>query len=204
MTINNDGIVFVIDDDDDFRESVRWLLNSESIETLGYSSARLFLEQYKGETGCILLDVRMPDINGLTALQLIQEKQIKIPVIMISGHGDIPIAVSSMKHGASDFIEKPFDDEDLIRLVNQALTQANRQAEANSDIEKIQQDYASLSRREKEVMTLVVSGNANREVAESLGISPKTVEVHRSRVMAKMKADNLPDLVKKAAALEIN
>ena len=201
MNTTNNGIVFIIDDDDGFRESVQWLLQSEDLQTVGFSSARTFLDEYQNEIGCILLDIRMPDINGLTALQLMQEQKINIPIIMISGHGDIPIAVSAMKHGATDFIEKPFDDDALLRLVHQALTKAAQLAEESSSLMMLQENYAQLSRREKQVMEQVVSGLANREIAEKLGISPKTVEVHRSRVMSKMAAESLPDLVKKATQL---
>lgn len=201
MNTTNNGIVFIIDDDDGFRESVQWLLQSEDLQTVGFSSARTFLDEYQNEIGCILLDIRMPDINGLTALQLMQEQKINIPIIMISGHGDIPIAVSAMKHGATDFIEKPFDDDALLRLVHQALTKAAQLAEESSSLMMLQENYAQLSRREKQVMEQVVSGLANREIAETLGISPKTVEVHRSRVMSKMAAESLPDLVKKATQL---
>ncbi|MGH1461709.1 MAG: response regulator transcription factor [Neptuniibacter sp.] len=199
MNTSEQNIVFIIDDDDGFRESVHWLLQAEDIKTLGYASARKFLDDYQNQTGCILLDVRMPDINGLTALQMIREREINMPVIMISGHGDIAIAVSAMKHGAQDFIEKPFDDEHLIRIINQSLQQANEISVKQASVSKVQEEFESLSRREKEVMKLVVSGNSNREIAEQLEISPKTVEVHRSRVMSKMHADNLAHLVKKAA-----
>lgn len=202
MSTNNKGTVFIIDDDDDFRESVTWLLQSEDLQTQAFASAKTFLDYYQDEIGCILLDVRMPDINGLSALQVFKEKKINIPVIIISGHGDIPMAVSAMKHGASDFIEKPFDDEHLLKLVNQCLSKAEEQAQSQSSSLQVQQVYERLSRREKEVMTLVVEGKANREIAEELGISPKTVEVHRSRVMNKMEAESLPDLVKKSAILE--
>lgn len=202
MTLPEQSTVFIIDDDDGFRESVHWLLQAENISTCGYSSARTFLDTYKNETGCILLDVRMPDINGLAALKLIREKNINMPVIMISGHGDIPIAVRAMKQGAQDFIEKPFDDEHLIRVINQCLSQAGEISEHESQLASVQRHFESLSRREKEVMQLVVSGLSNKEVAETLEISPKTVEVHRSRVMRKMGCDNLAILVQKSALLK--
>ncbi|WP_420598326.1 response regulator transcription factor [Neptuniibacter sp.] len=201
MTLPDQNTVFIIDDDDGFRESVHWLLQAENISTCGYSSARTFLETYNNETGCILLDVRMPDINGLAALKLIREKNINMPVIMISGHSDIPIAVRAMKQGAQDFIEKPFDDEHLIRVINQCLCQAGEISEYESQLAIVKRHFESLSRREKEVMQLVVSGLSNKEVAETLEISPKTVEVHRSRVMRKMDCDNLAILVKKSATL---
>lgn len=201
MTQQDQCTVFIIDDDDGFRESVRWLLQSESIETCGFASPLKFMESYQGETGCILLDVRMPDINGLTALKMIRDKNIKMPVIMISGHGDIPIAVRAIKQGAQEFIEKPFDDEHLLRVINHCLQQASEISAKESSIALVQNEFDSLSRREKEVMNLVVSGLSNREIAESLEISPKTVEVHRSRVMHKMNSDSLALLVKKSALI---
>jgi RNA polymerase sigma factor (sigma-70 family) len=202
MTQPDQCTVFIIDDDDGFRESVRWLLQAENIETSGFSSPLKFMESYQGQTGCILLDVRMPDINGLAALKMIRDKNINMPVIMISGHGDIPIAVRAIKQGAQEFIEKPFDDEHLLRVINQCLKQASEISEKQSSIARVQNEFNSLSRREKEVMNLVVAGLSNREIAEKLEISPKTVEVHRSRVMQKMNSDNLALLVKKSALIE--
>ncbi|MGB0281548.1 MAG: response regulator transcription factor [Neptuniibacter sp.] len=201
MTQPDQCTVFIIDDDDGFRESVRWLLQAENIETCGFASPLKFMESYQGETGCILLDVRMPDINGLTALKMIRDKNINMPIIMISGHGDIPIAVRAIKQGAQEFIEKPFDDEHLLRVINQCLQQASEISEKESSLAVVQNEFESLSRREKEVMNLVVSGLSNREIAENLEISPKTVEVHRSRVMHKMNSDNLALLVKKSALI---
>lgn len=195
--------VFIVDDDDDFRDSMQWLLESDDLNVVSYSSAQAFLANYKSEVGCMLLDVRMPEINGLALQQLMQERDIQLPIIVISGHGDIPMAVSAMKNGALDFIEKPFDDEVLLRLVRQALTKAQGLHDEHAEIKLIEKRRDSLSRREKEVMALVVSGKANREIAEELGISPKTVEVHRSRVMSKMQADNLPDLVQMASKVEL-
>lgn len=203
MTDNYNGTVFIVDDDNDFRDSMQWLLEADDYQVVSFSSAQAFLDQYDGQTGCMLLDVRMPEINGLALQQIMIERDIKLPIIVISGHGDIPMAVNAMKHGALDFIEKPFDDEVLLRLVQQALDSAAEAFKDDSLLQSIREHYETLSRREKEVMSLVVAGKANREVAEDLGISPKTVEVHRSRVMSKMKADNLPDLVQQANRLGV-
>ena len=194
--------VFIVDDDDDFRDSMQWLLESDDLKVQAFNSAQQFLDNYSGDTGCMLLDVRMPDINGLALQQIMNERGISLPIIVISGHGDIPMAVSAMKNGALDFIEKPFDDEVLLRLVEKALITARSKAGEQQEAQQAQSRYESLSRREKEVMALVVSGKANREIAEELGISPKTVEVHRSRVMSKMQAGSLPDLVHQAARLD--
>lgn len=194
--------VFIVDDDDDFRDSMQWLLESDNLRVVTFNSAQQFLDNYDGTPGCMLLDVRMPEINGLALQQMMSDRGISLPIIVISGHGDIPMAVSAMKNGALDFIEKPFDDEVLLQLVAKALDTARSQADTFQLARQARSRYQLLSRREKEVMTLVVSGKANREIAEALGISPKTVEVHRSRVMSKMQADSLPDLVHQAARLD--
>ncbi|WP_290699186.1 response regulator [Amphritea sp.] len=196
------GTVFIVDDDDDFRDSMQWLLESDDLPVESFSSARDFLSNYKGDKGCMLLDVRMPEINGLALQQIMLEREINLPIIVLSGHGDIPMAVTAMKNGAIDFLEKPFDDEVLIPLVQNALKKADTMFADQQQQEQIVKLYGSLSRREREVMALVVSGKANREIAEELGISPKTVEVHRSRVMSKMRAESLPELVNQAAQLE--
>lgn len=202
MQAKDTGTVFIVDDDDDFRDSMQWLLESDDLPVQSFSSARDFLSQYKGEKGCMLLDVRMPEINGLALQQIMLERDIRLPIVVLSGHGDIPMAVTAMKNGAIDFLEKPFDDEVLIPLVQTALQKAEEQFAGQEQLNQIRELYDSLSRREKEVMALVVTGKANREIAEDLGISPKTVEVHRSRVMSKMRAESLPELVNQAAQLE--
>lgn len=195
------GTIYIVDDDEDFRDSIQWLLESASHQVITFHSAQAFLDNFDGQIGCMLLDVRMPEINGLALQQIMQDRGIRMPIIVLSGHGDIPMAVAAMKHGAMDFIEKPFDDEVLLRLVDKALTQADEMRTVQSEMSEIMAYHESLSRREKEVMALVVAGKANREIAEELGISPKTVEVHRARVMSKMHANSLPDLVQQAARL---
>ncbi|NRP10643.1 MULTISPECIES: response regulator transcription factor [unclassified Marinobacterium] len=188
--------IYIVDDDEDFRNSMSWLLESVNCRVECFSSARSFLERYDGGLGCMLLDVRMPEINGLALQQIMIERNIKMPIIVISGHGDIQMAVSAMKQGAIDFIEKPFDGDVLIRLVKKALSLAEDNYELRTEETRIRELYANLSQREVEVMDLVVQGNANREIADQLNISPKTVEVHRSRVMAKMQASNIADLIR--------
>ncbi|MBN3560710.1 response regulator transcription factor [Aliamphritea spongicola] len=198
------GNVFIVDDDDDFRDSMQWLLESADLNVSSFASARDFLSSYKGEAGCMLLDVRMPEINGLALQQIMKERDIRLPIVVLSGHGDIPMAVTAMKNGALDFLEKPFDDEVLLPLVENALAHSSTLFENQQQQQQIQDLHDSLSRREKQVMALVVAGRANREIAEELGISPKTVEVHRSRVMSKMRAGSLPELVKQAEQLSLN
>ncbi|WP_293265131.1 response regulator [Neptunomonas sp.] len=203
MTQRASGTVFIVDDDNDFRDSMKWLLESDNFHVIGFNSAQDFLNRYDGDMGCMLLDVRMPEINGLALQQIMIERGIKLPIIVISGHGDIPMAVNAMKNGALDFIEKPFDDEVLLRLVELGLQRATEMFKDNIALTQSRTNYDSLSKREKEVMALVVSGKSNREIAETLGISPKTVEVHRARVMSKMRASSLPDLVQQANRLNV-
>lgn len=203
MTQRAQGTVFIVDDDTDFRDSMQWLLESDNFTVQTFHCAQDFLARYQDEPGCMLLDVRMPEINGLALQQIMKERGIRLPIIVVSGHGDIPMAVNAMKNGALDFIEKPFDDEVLIRLVEQGLKQAVQMHKDNSARDQIRRCYDQLSRREKEVMALVVQGHSNRLIAEQLGISPKTVEVHRARVMSKMQADSLPELVQQANRLAI-
>ncbi|QEW06957.1 response regulator transcription factor [Nitrincola iocasae] len=187
--------VFLVDDDTDFRDSMQWLLSSAGYDVVSTASAIEFLDLYENEQGCLLLDVRMPGINGLALQQILQERDIQLPVILISGHGDIPMAVNAIKAGALDFIEKPFDDRHLLSLVSKALLEAENRFKAHDEITELKKRFTSLSQREREVMALVILGQSNRDIADRLGISPKTVEVHRARVMAKMQATSLPMLV---------
>ncbi len=201
MSETPDATVYIVDDDDDFRASMQWLLESVNHPVKTFQSARDFLDNYQGDVGCMLLDVRMPHVNGLALQQIMRERSIHMPIIVISGHGDIQMAVSAMKQGAMDFLEKPFDGDAILHLVDKALTRAQKAHSQRREVQGTLDCYESLSRREKEVMSLVVDGLANREIGEELGISPKTVEVHRSRVMNKMQAGSLAVLVQQAARI---
>lgn len=202
MSISN-ATVFIIDDDADFRESVQWLLESTTYTIESYASAQEFLDDYDQRPGCMLLDVRMPEISGLALQQIMQERDIRLPVIVLTGHGDVPMAVTAMKNGALDFLEKPFDDDVLLKLVDRAMQEAQQRFSQQNEERELRELYDTLSRREREVMDLVVTGNSNREIAETLGISPKTVEVHRSRVMGKMRAESLAQLVQMHSRLAL-
>lgn len=194
--------VFVVDDDRDFRESLSWLLQSANLTCRAFESGEAFLQHYAGEPGCLLLDVRMAGMSGLALQQELNNRHYALPVIMITGHGDVAMAVQAMKNRAVDFIEKPFDDEALLHLVRETLLRSER---VFNNVEKnrhARQLWESLSKREREVARLVVQGLPNRDIAETLGISIKTVEIHRSRVMRKMQAKNLARLVERVNALE--
>lgn len=149
MQANLTGTIYIVDDDEDFRDSMQWLLESANHKVITFPSARDFLNNFDGEIGCMLLDVRMPEINGLALQQIMQERGISMPIIVISGHGDIPMAVSAMKQGAMDFLEKPFDGDVLLRLVNRALSKASQVRDEQGAQQEILDCYANLSRREK-------------------------------------------------------
>lgn len=193
------GTVHVIDDDDALRDSLTFLLRTANIDVMGHASASAFLDALpKGSSSCIITDVRMPGLSGIDLLKRLKELRIAAPVIVITGHGDVPLAVEAMKSGAVDFLEKPFDDEVLLQSVRSALREhagaAKRQAE-RSDIEG---RLATLSPRERDVLDGLVAGQANKQIAFDLGISPRTIEIYRANLMDKMKAGSLSDLVRMA------
>ncbi|MFT6915575.1 MAG: two-component system response regulator FixJ [Motiliproteus sp.] len=194
--------VFIVDDDDAFRDSLTWLLESTPFNILAFASGEAFLEGYNGDPGCLLLDIRMPGISGLALQQELIRRDIRIPILILTGHGDIPVAVSAIKNGALNFIEKPFDDLVLLENIDKAMVHATRWQQAQNLQNQLTERWHSLSKREKQVMQLVVSGLANKLVAETLSISPKTVEVHRARVMTKMAASSLADLVNQAHRID--
>lgn len=197
--MNTDSTVFVVDDDHAMRTSLQWLIESTGMSVQTFDSADAFLANYyPGRAGCLLLDVRMPGMSGLELQAYLEREGYRLPVIMITGHGDVAMAVKSMKSGAVDFIEKPFHDEDLLRSIRNALdydekTRASRSAKAD-----IAMRLAELTPREHEVMAMVTDGKSNKEIAAALGVSAKTVEAHRARVMEKMRASSLAELVRMA------
>ncbi len=191
--------VFVIDDDDAVRESIAFLLTTAGISVRPFESARAFLDALpEVNSGCIITDVRMPDISGIDLLRAVHERKPGLPVIVITGHGDVPLAVEAMKLGATDFLEKPFDDDLLIASVRSALSQEADSAKRTAEIAGINDKLNGLSNRERQVLEGLVAGKANKVIAFDLGISPRTVEIYRANVMAKMKAASLSDLVRMA------
>jgi two-component system, LuxR family, response regulator FixJ len=195
----NESLVHVIDDDDAVRDSLAFLLASAKLEVKTYESAAEFLKQIRDlGGGCIVTDVRMPDISGIDMLRRLRQQSISIPVIIMTGHGDIPLAVEAMKLGASDFFEKPFDDDELLEAVRNCLARQQGEEQRNAYRAKIQQNLATLSGRERQVLNGLVAGNPNKVIAFDHEISPRTVEIYRANVMTKMGAATLSELVRMA------
>ena len=191
--------VFVVDDDQAMRGSLKWLIESVGMEVETFESAHAFLDAYyPGRAGCLLLDVRMPGMGGLELQDYLSRREIRIPVIIITGHGDVAMAVKAMKAGAVDFIEKPFDDEQLLNSIRKALAYDEQHRALHARKAEIAARLAELTPREHEVMAMVTEGKSNKEIAAALSVSAKTVEVHRARVMDKMRADSLAELVRMA------
>ncbi len=201
--MNRNTSVYVVDDDDAVRSSLRLLLKSVGIPAVAFGAARDFLAAYDPDVpGCLVLDVRMPGMSGLELQEELNRRGAIIPVIFITGHGDIPMAVEAMQHGAFDFLQKPFRDQDLIDRVQRALATDARNRAALDEGQKIAERYESLTPREREVLVLVTQGKANKVMAGDLGVSQRTVEIHRARVMEKMGANSLAQLVRMMINLE--
>ena len=195
--------IFVVDDDDAVRDSLRDLIDSVGLEVETYPSAHAFLEACdKARRGCLVLDIRMPGMSGLELQGRLNERGSTLPIVFITGHGDVPMAVEAMKRGAVDFIQKPFRDQELLDRINLALEQNRRRRAAEEMKRDIAKRIATLTRREREVMQMVIQGKANKVIAIDLGLSQRTVEVHRSHVMDKMKARTLAELVRMNTTLE--
>lgn len=200
MNVSQPPTVFVVDDDSAMLDSLRLLLESAELPAECYLGARAFLESYRPHRpGCLVLDVRMPEMSGLELQEALAARDFNIPIVFITGHGDVPMSVKAMKGGAVDFLEKPFDDETLVCCVRQALEQDARARRIEAQNSTVAVRFSRLTEREQEVMNLVVAGRSNKEIAQKLQCSHRTVEVHRSRLMAKMEAHTLPDLVSMAA-----
>lgn len=189
--------VFVVDDDESVRSSLRFLLRSVSLESRAFASASEFLESYDpAQPGCLVLDVRMPGMSGLELQQQLNLRGAVLPVIFITGHGDIPMAVEAMQHGADDFLQKPFRDQDLIDRIQRALAKDAKARAALDQHESIRARLESLTPREREVLALMAQGKPNKVMAHELGVSQRTVEIHRARVMEKSGAASLAQLVR--------
>jgi len=197
--------ICIIDDDDAIRESLRLLLFADGLSSCTFESADAFLEDGGcSEFDCMLLDIRMPGTDGLELFQILNRRQLSYPVIFITGHGDIPLAVSAIKQGAYDFLTKPFKDGELISRIHAAIEHHRSTRKQVQEINHLQQRVQLCTPREHDVLRLLVKGLPNKGIAETLGISPRTVEIHRAHVMEKMEADSLPALVRMAALLDDN
>ena len=205
--MNNDNTqnstVFVVDDDQSIRHAMGLLLKSVGLEHETFESADDFLTRHNGsENGCLVLDIRMPGLGGLELQDKLIEMNSTLPIIFITGHGDIPMAVEAMQKGAVDFIQKPFRDQELLDRISQALNTANELQSERQQLSKIQECIDSLTNREREVLELVVTGKPNKIIAHELGVSQRTVEIHRARVMEKMHARSLAELVRMRLAAQ--
>jgi FixJ family two-component response regulator len=199
-----DAIVFVVDDDEPMRESLRNLIRSIGLRVELYPSAQEFLGSNRPEVpSCLVLDVRLPGLSGLELQRRITEAGMEIPIVFITGYGDIPMTVNAMKAGAVEFLAKPFRDQDLLEAIQKALEHDRKVRDQRAAQEALRSRFASLTPREREVMTRVVGGLLNKQVGVELGMSETTVKIHRHQVMEKMGAGSLPDLVRMADKLGI-
>jgi two-component system, LuxR family, response regulator FixJ len=196
----SEAVVHVVDDDLAVRQSLAFLLASGGLAVRLHESASAFLEAVAEPSGCVLTDVRMPGIDGVELLRRLKARGSKVPVIVMTGHADVPLAVEAMREGALDFIEKPFDDELLLKAIRGALARHEQQVEQDAHSRHVAERLASLSDRERDVLEGLVAGHPNKVIAHNLGISPRTVEIYRANLMKKMGARSLSELVRLALA----
>ena len=193
--MQSDVAIYIVDDDEAIRDSLSFLMQSVGLNETCFASAHAFLDGYDAsKPGCLILDVRMPDMSGLDLQRILNEKQIQIPVVIITGHGDVPIAVRAMKAGAMDVLEKPFNDQALLDAITNAITKSNEAFEEQNSRAKLKNRAEHLSPREREIMDLLILGNGSKKIATKLGISPKTVDVHRIHIMEKMEVKSIVEL----------
>lgn len=202
--MSDNRIVHIVDDDDAVRQSLAFLLSSAGLPVRLYDSATAFLAGLASvQGGCLITDVRMPGMTGLELLHALKAKACGLPAIVITGHGDVPLAVEAMKAGAIDFIEKPFDQEAILSAVQSAFDHAERKERGGEDRAAVAAKLASLSERERQVLEGLIAGHPNKTIAYDLGISPRTVEVYRSNLMTKMEAKSLSELIRMAILAQV-
>ena len=196
-----DVAVYIVDDDQAVRHSLDLLMQSVGLNAMCFASAQAFLDVYDAtKPGCLILDVRMPEMSGLDLQRVLNEKQIQIPVIIITGHGDVPLAVRAMKAGAMDVLEKPFNDQALLDAITKAIEKSSESFEDQNSRVKFQERAEHLSPREREIMDLLILGIGSKKIAGQLGISPKTVDVHRIHIMEKMEVKSVVELARLAVS----
>jgi len=197
-------VVFLVDDDHGVRETLRQLLEHEGLLVKSYPAAQAFLDDYDPAVpGCLVLDVRMPGMSGLELQEILAERQIKIPIIFITGYGDVPMSVKALKAGAVDFLQKPCRRQSLLECVSRAMAEDRHSRQDNIQRIAIRNRFSRLTPREREIMEFIVVGKSNKEIAKELNISHRTVEIHRARVFDKMEANSLPDLIAMAVVCGI-
>ena len=196
------GQVHIVDDDEPVRESLAYLCLTSGLHALTYGSPLTLLEAAPAlREGCIVTDMRMPEMDGLTLIAKLHERGVQLPIVVITGHGDVPMAVAAMKAGAVDFLEKPFDDEIFLTTIRDALARSERGvAPRAAGVEGLEEKLALLSERERQVLDRLIEGEANKVIAQNLGISPRTVEIYRAKVMTKMEAVSFADLIRTVVA----
>lgn len=188
--------VFVVDDDEAMRQSLRWLIESEGLPVIAFASALDFLDSCDPcRPGCLVLDIQMPGMSGMDLLEVLPSHRITLPVVMITGHGNIPMAVRAIKNGALDFIQKPFDDEELLCCIRRLLQQDANERQSRLHADRTRALVAALTPREHQLMGLLVAGKSNKGIASEMAISARTVEVHRARIMQKLQVKSVVELV---------
>ncbi len=202
--MSTDAIIHVVDDDTAMCESLRWLIESVGFQVKIYPGAKAFLDNYQdGGTGCLLLDVRMPEMSGLELQEQLNKNHIEIPIIFITGHGDVPMAVRAMKAGALEFLNKPFNDQELLDCINRAIEYDSQRRQSSSERNHIMERLDQLTTRERQVLKELVTGKLNKVIAADLELSIKTIELHRSNIMRKLQSRSLAQIISMIYAHDI-